>query len=392
MTTRLSILALLVLVFVAILGRGFDPVAPDVRSRIESSSAGARSPLAYAEKPAATEKKAARELAIAVKLLNAKRYDQGIERLQSLIAKYPAGKAAVKAKELLVDFGVGTEMRVRLLDRATFRKRLKLSDPEFLKQGEAVLTELRKYYRALPAFYSEHAVVMDIYDSQRRYRKATGLIQYAGHFEIESSDFRKRTMKGKVAWYLPPYANTLKDRTLAIRSLLYHELTHYLNAIHFARVMPYSLNEGIASYLTSRLQTEHYQYYRQTERQRIERNARNGTHLIQSFASFEKLLKNYRGFAKADETLSRWYGICYAMVDLFVAEGSSNSLASFLRTLHEICGKDLDPNPGAARKQPPRPRTDREVLEELTQKLLGVDLKTAHGRLVKHILKNYRQG
>ena len=268
-----SSLAVLVAFLIATLSSvAFDPAVGEGKDR---QAKKAQASDRKAKKAAA--KKARRELANASKLLRAKRYDQGLARLEKIVALYPEKDRTTKqAKKLLLEYGVGEEIRVRLISRDFFRKKLKLQDRAVLKSCEDSLAEVRKIYQKVPRYFLDTSLEMFFYDSQVRFNEETGQNHFAAHFEPRAADYEERAFAGKFHWFFPQYAKTNRDRQLVMQSIMYHELAHYCNWIHFGGTLPVVLDEGLASYIQSRLHTEYYQYFRQTEKQRLESDARNG--------------------------------------------------------------------------------------------------------------------
>jgi hypothetical protein len=228
------------------------------------------------------------------------------------------------------------------------------------------------------------------FDSQKSYREASGLITASGNFALSRADFPRRSLDGVVQWFLPD-ERTPKDRSTRIKGTLLHEAAHYLNAIHFAGQLPSYLEEGIATFLQSRLNTEHYQYFRATDRERIEDNARDGLNAIVKLPDFVSFVEGTRGFGRGDEMISRWYGLTYAVVD-FIAEGEiGGARASFDKLLDLL---ETTTHARAARvagSGRPPPLAGREVLGMLLANLYRTDIETFHKALIQRIMKSYRQ-
>jgi hypothetical protein len=336
-------------------------------------------------------KEALKELSTAIRLLDANQVEKGIEALQNLIVLHPKDAAAEKARALLLDYGVGKEIRVVLDDRKVFRGSFKLLDKDVLSMAEGALADLKPYYKDLSPFFTQSQLVVLLYDSEARFRKAGGLVTSSGHFRMESTDFKARTLEGKIEWHLPKYAATLKDRQLSMKGSLYHETAHYLNAISFGGALPGVLEEGIAEYLESRLNKDFYQYYRTTDREQTESSARNSLNSITKFEDYLAFLAGGRGFGEGGIMVSRWYGLCYATVDFF-EEGKigerKSSFGAFLSSLGKMAAE------GAARAKAgkPPPRMDAKVtLERIVKEIYGCDLAAFHQALLQHILSRYRQ-
>ena len=361
----------------------------------------ALSPLCLAagdKKAPKQSKEAVKDLDTAVKLLNAGQVDRGVQALEAIVAAYPEDPMAEKAKAFLLDFGVGKEVRIVLDDRKVFRGTFKLPDKDVLKLSEDVLKEVRGQYKGTEPFFEKAKLVVQFYDSDARYKKVTGLITTSGHFEISSMDYRKLTLAGKIVWYFPKEAKTLKDRQTTMRSRLCHEVAHYLNAVHFAALSPPIINEGIACYFQSRLNTEYYQYYRTTDREEIEGNARNGLNAIAKYDDFAKMLQGTRGFGRGDLMISRWYGLCYAVVD-FIDQGQLNSkkasieqLLGWLKSYSETVVQESGVQSGGDESRSQLlSGGGREVLERIVQSFYGASLQDFHAALVKHIMTKYKQ-
>jgi hypothetical protein len=178
---------------------------------------------------------------------------------------------------------------------------------------------------------------------------------------------------------------------VTIKGLLFHEQAHYLTAVHFGGLVPPVINEGISTHFESRLNTEPYIGFRSTDRQRTESDARNALNTIVRLPDFLKMLDGVRGFGRGDAMVRRWYGIGYAIVDFFSESelnGKKTSFDGMLAELDRICRAQRSKI--KASKQLPT-LSNREVLEQLVQKLYGVDLATFHGALVQYIAKTYRR-
>lgn len=335
-------------------------------------------------------KQARRELSNAAKLLKAKRYDQGIARLEKIVASYPQNDRSTKrAKKLLLEYGVGKEIRVRLIDRGFFRKKLKMKDRAILKSCEDALVNVRQIYQKVPRFFRDTRLEMLFYDSEARFNEQTGQKYFPAHFEPRSADYEARTFDGKFHWHFPTYANTLRDRKLIMQSIMYHELAHYCNWVHFAGSLPIVLDEGLASYIQSRLHTEYYQYFRQTEKQRMESDARNGLSQLAKYPQFVKFLDSVQGFGRVDESLRRWYGLSYAVVDYTLngkVKGKKVTLEKLMRQFAIVVHAHTGETTGRVTRMP-----QKATLANILRALLGVSLEEFHQGFVKYILANYRQ-
>jgi len=350
--------------------------------------------------PAGEQEKSSREvrkeLALAVRLLQANQLDRGIEKLQSIVKNHPLDPSAGTAKNLLREHGVGENLQVRLVDRQTFHKRFQIEEKSVLEKGEKVLKDLQVQYRNLKnPFFKEGRLQLLFYDSQARFRKMGGKVTETGKFEVSRLDLKKRTFDGQIAWYFPQEAGTAKDRQTFMDGLLYHEMSHYLNTLQFGKI-PQVLDEGIAHFFASRYNTEYYQHYRATERQRIETNARNALNNVQKYQSFTRMLTAPRGFGRGGVMIDRWYGLCYSIVD-FIAEGKIGNrkvtMGKLLATLEKIisaqikkAGKNENARWNAIQRISPQ-----AFLEALVKELYGVNLQVFHQEMVKHILTNYKQ-
>ncbi len=353
--------------------------------------AGAVALLFVAAAPEKSSETARRDLRRAAKILNTKRYEKGISLLERIVRDYPGDRSAVRATELLREFGVGEEVRLRLIDRAHFRRNLKMPDQVLLERVESTLLALRQDYDGIEELFTEHSLEFIAYDSQTRYRKAGGSVTSGGHYMIADEDPFKRKLMGRVEWYLPPYARVLKDRELLMQAAFYHECVHYLNSIYFGRTLPPVLEEGLATHFTSRLSTEYYRYFRTTERQKLEANCRNALSWIQAYPDFLKFLDARRGFGRGDNSVARWYGLCYAVVDFF-AEGEIGgeraSREKLLRALMRMSGARPEDENDVIRQVRLKPR---RTIERLVREFYDADLKTFHRALVARVLKEYRQ-
>jgi hypothetical protein len=340
------------------------------------------------EKPS---REALKELSTAIRLLDSNQIERGVEALQNLIALHPKDPAAEKARTLLLDYGVGKEIRVVLDDRKVFRGGFKILDKDVLSMAESALAEVRPFYEDCSPFFTRSRLVAVLYDSEARFRKAGGSVTSSGHFRMEGRDFKTRTLEGKIEWHLPKYAATLKDRQLSMKGSFYHETAHYMNAISFGGALPSVLEEGIAEYLESRLNKDFYQYYRETDRERTESNARNSLNSITKFEGFLAFLSGGRGFGEGGVMVSRWYGLCYATVDFFEEGKISETKSSFGALLASI-GKIATEGAARVKAGRPPPRMDAKVtLERIAKDIYGCDLAAFHQALVQHILARYRQ-
>jgi hypothetical protein len=336
-------------------------------------------------------REAAKEYNAALPLLQTPdQLDQGIDKLLAIVSKYPGDPVAAKAKGLLVDYGVGKEARVVLVERKVFRDKLKILDKDVLALVETAIQELSPKYKELTSFFATRKLKVVVYDSEARYRQAGGLVTAGGHFRMERPDPKARAVDCRMEWYLPRYAATLKDRQTSIKGLLYHEVTHYLNAASFAGALPAVFEEGIAQYFQTRLNTEYYQYYRQTDREQTEASARNALNAITRFDDFKSLLQGSRGFGQGGEMITRWYGLCYALIDFFEEgeiRGRKASFEQFLAKLDAAAG-------GAARAKAeamPRPLDAVALLSAIVADLYGAKLEDFHGALLARVMARYRQ-
>lgn len=351
-------------------------------------------PAAGADKKTAAKpsKEAIKDFNAAVPLLNSpEQLDKGVQKLLDLVAKYPEDPIAGKAKELLVDYGVGKEARVVLTDRKVFRDKLKILDKEVLALVESAIKELEPNYKAVTPFFEKRKLKVVFYDSEARYRKAGGLVTASGHFKMANADLKGRALEGAIEWYLPKYTVTLKDRQTRMKGTLYHEATHYLNAASFGGVLPQVFEEGIATYFESRLNTEYYQYYRETDRERTEASARNALNSITKLDDFLSLLQGSRGFGQGGEMISRWYGLCYAVVDFFEEGKVNGKKASFERffakfeSLADAAAKQAKPG------ELPRPLDAAATLSAIVAELYSAKLEDFHKALLEQVLSRYKQ-
>lgn len=351
----------------------------------------AASLLLAAEKPKKPAKEALKELALAIQLLDGGQVEEGAEKLRVLIANYPDDPAAKKAGELLIENGIGEEIRVVLVERKVFREAFKIPEKDVLDFAQNALKVVRKQYEGIEPVFTEKRVVLHFYDSQARFRQAGGSVTSSGHFDVKDANLKEGSLEGNISWHFPRYAATQKDRLLSLKGTLYHEMGHYENAVRFGGALPYVLDEGIAEYLESRLNTEYYQYYRETDRERIESDARNGVNAILKFADFTRMLEGARGFGQGDVMISRWYSLCYALVDFFERgeiEGKKASYPMFLREMARLT------RPSAKKKKEARRLLSRmaaaPTLTKLVKTFYDVDLERFHQAFVRHVM-TYKQ-
>ncbi len=348
-------------------------------------------PAADRKEKRVSSPEAVKALKTAVQLLNASQIEPAIEKLRAIVVGFPKDPVAEQAQGLLRANGVAGDFRVTLIDRGVFREKLKMPEKEILETEERILQELRFRFKGIDPFFKKSDLQLHFYDSQARYREKGGLVTASGHFGVNTADYQSKTLEGKIEWYFPREAGTAKDRLTFMKGLLYHETSHYLNAIHFGGVLPAPLDEGIATYFQSRLNTEFYQYYRQTERQRLEANARDGLNTIRKYDDFLKMLEAARGFGQGDLMVSRWYGLCYAMVD-FLAEGEVETkkvgleplLLKLAEVTHAAAGRPTERGVHARLGM-------RTVLEGLVQSFYEAKLEVFHRELLKYVLARYKQ-
>ena len=339
---------------------------------------------------------ATRELQRALQLLKRGRYDDGVDALQEIEEKYAeagpiTSKASERAKDLLIQYGASKEVRIELRDRKTLRSRLEITEPDLQSESQELLVAIRKSFKGLPAFFKESRVKIVVYDSLPRYRKETGHVYYHAHFQEEETDLKARTSRGVVHYPLPARSLNKHDRKLRLRSVFAHELAHYVNASYFPGV-PSIVNEGVATYLHTRLVTDFYQGYRITEQQSMEKEARDALNKVAKLKDFQQFLKSKRGFGRSGaDAVTPWYGICYALVD-FCARGKvgdrSGSLDVLLKALSRMCTSHAERY--EKRKRVPQ-LAATPICEQLVREVFDADLKTFHKSFVKFILDNYRQ-
>ena len=334
-----------------------------------------------------------KELKLAQKLLKARRIDQGVARLESVLEKFPESSAAAGVRKTLRAYGVGDEVRVRLRERGVLRKRFKLTEKKLLDLEEKVLEELRAHYRGVEPFFRERQLELVLYDSQASFRKAGGAVTMTGHFRSTLTDTKKRRTRGKIEWHYPLWASSFTDRQTSMKSVLYHESTHYLNSVYFARLVPPVLDEGLAVYLTSRLNKTHYQHFRTTDRLLFESHARHGLGAIAKYEDFLSFVgRDERGLGRGDASVNRWYGLCYAVVDLLAHGRVSRrkaSLGELLEKFAKLAEKASKAEGGSETEPPPR-RDSRDLLEELVRDLYDANLRQFHATLVQRIQRSYK--
>ncbi len=346
-----------------------------------------------AEKKPKADPQAVTELKQALELIKAKQFDPAFEKLQGITVRFPKDPAAENAQKLLREYGVGKEVRIVLEDREFFRSKLKIPDESILDMEEKIFGELRAHYKPFPARYKTCSLRAILYDSQARFREKGGSVTSSGHYRVAKQNRRAGILDGKIEWYFPREASIPKDRQLFMKSLLYHETAHHLNQIHFDGAIPSILDEGLATHFTSRLNTETYQHYRQTDRQRFEREARNAVNSIQKYDDFARMLDGGRGFGQGDIMVDRWYGLCYSIVDFF-AEGELESKKLGLDGLLGLIEEATKPaaGPGEADAKPAAGRPPmKEFLAKLVEKSYGAKVEDFHRGLIKHILARYKQ-
>ena len=328
----------------------------------------------------------------AAQLVGAKDPSNGIVKLQAFLEKFPNDPLADKAKIILLENGVGTEVRVLLETREVFREKLKIPEKSVLEQGEKTLKQLREWYKGFKKpYFKKSKLVLHFYDNQARFREKGGQVTAAGHFTAEQYDPKLRPIDGKIEWYFPREAGSATDRQTFMAGLLFHEMTHYLNAIQYGFALPGVLDEGIATWFTSRLNTEFYQTFRTTDRQRLESNARNGLNAIAKFEDFARMLEASRGFGQGDVMLDRWYGLCYAMVDFIIENGIGGKKTApekLLEILDKLISEELAKASGQEKASPPNLRA---ILETLIRDLYGEKLEAFHRELLKYIMARYKQ-
>lgn len=339
---------------------------------------------------AKSSKEAVKEFQLAYKYYQAGRIDDAVERFQGFLEKYASDPLAAKAKEFLVDCGVGEEVRIVLEKRKTFHDRFKIKEKEVLDQAETALKQIRELYGELKDYFKEPKLEVHFYESQALYRKNTGLITTSGNFKIVDSDPRKRSMRGRVEWF-PPTQGSTKDREVRMHGVLFHECSHYLNSEYFGGLLPSVMDEGIASFVETRLNTEFYQTRRETDRERREGQARNGLNAIKNYNSFLKLLESSRGFGRGDAMIERWYSFCYSIVDFFEEGEIGSRKGSFQGLINKISKMSQEKLEKVKGSRKPAPFEPRVLLEDIVDEFYGVSLKDFHGALVEHILKNYKQ-
>lgn len=356
-------------------------------------------PLLALEDKKKPSRKAIEELSHAVELLQGGRMEEGIERLRALGEAEGQGPVGKKAREILLDHGVGKEVRIILLDRKTFREQLGFPEPKILELAEASIqaVEAKLGTRGARPHFEKRLLEVYFYDSQARYRKDTDQITSAGHFSVKKVNAEERYVSGSIHWFLPKHTVTVKDRSLSMNGVLTHEAAHYLSTVYFGGIVPSPLEEGVATYLESRLNTDYYQYYRETDRERIESNARQGLQAIAKYPDFIAMLDGTRGFGRGDIMIQRWYGLCYAFVDFFEngeIRGRKGSFARLREELVKLRDEQVEKQAGKAKGKEPGllPRLGaRSTLERLAKVMYGVSLEEFHKALTAHIIARYKQ-
>lgn len=353
-----------------------------------------------ADKKVKSAPEAVKELKQALGLIKAKQLDPAFEKLHGIIARFPKDPSAENAQKLLREHGVGKEVRIVLEDREFFRSKLKIPDETILAMEEKILDELRSRYKAFPPRYKTCSLKAILYDSQARFREKGGLITSGGHYRVAKQNRRSGVLDGEIEWFFPREVSTPKDRQLSMKSLLYHETTHHLNQVHFDGAIPSIIDEGLATHFTSRLNTESYQHYRETDRQHLEGEARNAVNSIQKFEDFVRMLDGGRGFGQGDIMVDRWYGLCYSIVDFF-AEGELNSKKVGFDGLLGLIAEATkpaaeDPAATAKKEQKESPKRTggpamKDFLAKIVKEAYSAKIEDFHRGLIKHILAQYKQ-
>lgn len=331
-------------------------------------------------------------LAIAQRYYQAGKLDEAITRLEAFLEAHPDDPLAAPARKLLREAGKGEKVRVILLDRKAFHKSFKLPESRVLELAEKALEELEAQFKGIPPVYDEPELTIYFYDSAARYKKATGQITASGSYHPGKKDLRSGTLEGAIHWYIPRQGSR-KDREVQARSVILHEGAHHLNSVYFGGLLPSLFEEGVATFLESRLNTDFYVTRRETVRQRYEGEARNGLGRISKLDGFREFLKSTRGFGKGDRMISRWYGYCYSVIDC-LAEGKEwDTPSSIGEVFHEISKIAQARKKEALEKRSSSSRSPDAtgLLEQLIRKVHDTDLETFHRHLTHHIQKNYKQ-
>ena len=111
---------------------------------------------------------------------------------------------------------------------------------------------------------------------------------------------------------------------------------------------------------------------------------------IAKYKDFLKFIESERGFGRGDSSVTRWYALCYSIVDFFeegTVGGEKVSREKLLAKLAEIvaqANKDRQARAPAAL----RPRS---LLERLVKDFYDTDLPSFHRALVSRIMKEYRR-
>lgn len=309
----------------------------------------------------------------------------GVSRLLEFRDKHAGDPLVDKVEAVLLDFGVGEEVEVILADRKKFRKLYQVKDSDVLENAEKNLEDLREFYGAIKKpFFKTADIKLHFYDSRARYRKITGLITAGGNFAVKNADRSAKSLTGEIHWFFPQGTN-VRNRDVQMQSLLYHELSHYLNTIYFGNhVLPPLFEEGIAVYMETRLNTELNQNQRSVRELR-ESAARNALGSIKKYKDFIAFLNSERGFGRGDLMISRWYGMCYGVMD-FLIHGKLNdretSIKEFLLHLSSWSSEVL-------KKKSPGLNGEK-LLELQIERFFGSNLRKFHKGLLKHV-QSFRQ-
>jgi hypothetical protein len=299
--------------------------------------------IAAAEKKVKSSPAVRKALQEAKNLIGQGQTEQAIAKLRSILTSFPADPACPMAREALLDLGAGEEVLVKLEKREVFRDKLKITERRILELEEKILKDLRERYKPLKRFvFKDNNLTLFFYDSQMRYRQKGGLITSSGHYGTVKEDRKTGFLSGKIEWYYTHAANPT-DFEIGLRAILYHETTHYVNKAQFGGAIPQVLEEGLATFFASRLCTEQRLTFLATERQERESTARKSLNLIQKYDDFLSLLDAPRALGRGDETLDRWYSICYSIVD-FIEEGQIGGRKASAEKLLKLLEKKLDPD------------------------------------------------
>lgn len=344
--------------------------------------------LPTACKAASISKEAKQAYVLGYRYWQAGRIAEAVTHFQAFLEMVPEGAAARKAKAMLVKCGVGKEVHVILNDRKVFNKRLGITEESILKTAEKTLSDLRKRFEPIKPYFEDCKIKLSYYSSQAVYKKLTKSLTSSGIFRLKKCEVKRKALDGEIQWYFKQSMSP-KDRELNLKSMFYHEFTHYLNKIHFGPYFPKLFEEGMAVYMQCNLNTEYYQAVRTTDRRRYEGVARISLNTIKNYDDFLVFVNAQRGFGTGGQMITRWYSLCYLVIDFFQRGEINRTKASFAKLLAQLSRKYKVTDDRVKRTF--SRFTAQQLLEDMVKTAYGVDLRTFHKALLNHAIKNYRQ-